>query len=300
MYQDVQCRLIEDTGDNMNDRGYVLGMNYARGGNVHDQMNMGQAGEESGGAQIAHFNPHELALMDEIQGGRTPDPKTGLPEYFVLDEMLKSNPDLIELLAESFVGFHEQYGHHQGHHSHGMNEMASHGRFGDTELAIIPDSLADTLDSIIGGPQFNPEDGKREYFFGALLSLAARAIPALIRGGSMAARGATSIGRAASKFGSGALRTVAKNAPGALKSAANVAKQGLAFAAKNAPAAMNFANDSGLTGVAAQYLMNKMMPQPQQEPQYDEGAYDAPSPQFGEADYGPTDDNDDPRNAYYR
>lgn len=275
----------------MFDRGYLRGMNYAGGGNVHDQMNMDNPEGEMSGSQIAHFNPHELALMDEIQGGKTPDPKTGLPEYFVLAQMLEQDPSLIELLAESFMQFHEQHGKHMQNPNPEMEQMAQDGRFGDTELAIIPDSLAEILDSLIGGPQLNPEDGKREYFFGALLGLLGRAIPSLIGAGSRiaggAARAAGTLGRSSGKF----LGAASRAAPKVARTLGNTAKQGFQTAVKNAPAIGRFANNSGLTGMAAQYLMDKMMPQstPSQEPQYDDSSYgdsydDGSS--YGDSSYG--------------
>jgi hypothetical protein len=56
-----------------------------------------------------------------------------------------------------------------------VQDMAKHGRYGDTEMAYIPQSVSDRLDRMIGGPSYNPTTGKKEYFLGALLS----AIPTL-------------------------------------------------------------------------------------------------------------------------
>jgi hypothetical protein len=53
-----------------------------------------------------------------------------------------------------------------------IEKMKKKGRFGDTEMALIPSYLADHLDRKIGGKSINPKTGHREYFMAAALQAA--------------------------------------------------------------------------------------------------------------------------------
>lgn len=107
---------------------------------------------------IAHFSKAELDDLDDLQGGHTRDKRTGLRCY--------------EALGEKFHHPHVQHychgGYAHGGHPH-MDHMAHQGRFGDTELALIPHHMSTLLDHAIGGAVRNPHTGHKEYFLGGLL-----------------------------------------------------------------------------------------------------------------------------------
>ena len=212
-------------------------------------MNKGSA------LEIAHFNREELAAMDKVQGGRVRDHRTGLPVYRKLSHLLLNHPDNQEHLEEVIAAGHEHKAGRETHLSRQLEEMREHGRHGDSELALIPKPLSNMLDHMIGSVSHNPEDGHKEYFWGSLLSLGAKVLPTILKT-------ASTVGRAALP----ALKTIG---------------QGVV---KYAPKVMKFANDTGLTNMAGQYLMSKVMPQsqpeqPQQQYQQEEQAYSQPEPQ---------------------
>lgn len=132
------------------------------------------------GLIVAHFNRSELGNMDKLQGGRIRDPKTGLPVYSRLGHMIENHPAMKTHLDEIFELGNMHKAGHETHLSKHLKEMAHHGRFGDTELAEIPHTLSEKLDHMIGGPSFNPKDGKKEYFLGALASLAMPLVGTLV------------------------------------------------------------------------------------------------------------------------
>ena len=168
---------------------------------------------QGGSFELAHFNVDEIALMNELQGGEIINEELGLPEFFVLSEML-NNPEIIKHLHELFgmpipganedemqgmqVGRAEMGALDQGmrgkvvsmqpeqemqsyeyeeYDNPEVERIADDGINGDTELAIIPKTLGNVLDQILISrgmqPQRNPIDGRRQYWAGALASLAA-------------------------------------------------------------------------------------------------------------------------------
>lgn len=166
---------------------------------------------QGGSFELAHFNVDEIALMNELQGGEIINEELGLPEFFVLTEMLEESPEILQHLHELFgmpmeedamqgmpSGRTQMGGMDQGmrgkvvsmqpeqemqsyeSEEYGnpvVDKIADDGINGDTELAIIPKILGDILDQILISrgmqPQRNPIDGRRQYWAGALASLAA-------------------------------------------------------------------------------------------------------------------------------
>ena len=112
---------------------------------------------------LAHFNKDELKQLDQIQGGKHVDPKTGIRHYKKLGEIFK-DPKVQERSLSQARAYYASGGRAE------MQKLKKHGRFGDTEVAYIPENLAHHLDKMIGGKCVNPKTGHREYFFGALLS----------------------------------------------------------------------------------------------------------------------------------
>jgi len=150
---------------------------------------------------LAHFNKNELGDMDQLQGGREIY-KNGIPMYAKLSQMMKEHPAMEEHLAEMFqAGIAHKQGIETPVSKH-LKKLAEDGRFGDTEIAYIPEDLSKALDHIIGGeaPR-NPKDGHKEYFLGTLASLAAPMLMPVA--GNLIGGLFGGLGRAISGFGSG-------------------------------------------------------------------------------------------------
>jgi hypothetical protein len=254
---------------------------YAEGGSV--QYKEG-SGEHEHGVE-AHFNRHELAIMDEYQRGRSIDEKTKLPEYSVLGLMAEKNPNIVHQLIQDFAEAHSvRKAEHE--HLHGkLAEDQYHGRFGDTELALIPHNLANLFDEAIGNVTRNPEDGKREYFWGSIAGLVSRALPTIIKGattvGSALGRMAMpalktvgSIAQTAGRMAMPALRTVGSTAMSAGRAAMPVLKTVGQTAYKYGAPIVDIANKTGITSAlgqaGGQYIMDKISPQKPQEMIVDE------------------------------
>jgi hypothetical protein len=84
-----------------------------------------QQGQEEKPEQIlAHFKPEELSDMDEMQGGISIDPETGLREYSKLSQVMQ-DPQIREALIQ---GMQQQGGQEQGMQQQG--QMPQHYAFG--------------------------------------------------------------------------------------------------------------------------------------------------------------------------
>lgn len=244
------------------------------GGMMQNRMNAAHGGHATGNhMEEAHFNKDELMAMDLVQGGRIRDPHTGLPVYTKLAHELLNHPDQKEHLEHLMELGHMHHAGHETHLSHALREAAEHGRFGDTEIAKIPHSLSTVLDHIVGGPSYN-EDGRKEYFLGALLSLVTRAIPAIVgavgRAAPVVARVAPRIASAAARVGSKVASKVApmaRNAMNVVRTAARspIGKQVMGVA-------KNVGNQ-----VAQNAVSNILQPQPQAVPAQEM----PPAPNYG-------------------
>lgn len=131
---------------------------------------------------VAHISLRELAILDELQGGRTLDSKTKMPEYFKLGELLQKHPEIAQELE---FRFHHESEEHESmpHLSGGLSSIAKEGIHGDKTLAMFPENVAKLLDHIVGGPHFNKRTGLRQYFLQFLLPLLAEPLMGLFTGG---------------------------------------------------------------------------------------------------------------------
>jgi hypothetical protein len=107
---------------------------------------------------IAHFNPEELNILEHLQGHRETCKRSGLRSYNGLEALL-SNPHVA-------ASAHHHGVHHQmasgGHVT--LPEMASEGRHGDSELALIGPHTRRFLDTMAAKRTKNPETGHPEYW----------------------------------------------------------------------------------------------------------------------------------------
>lgn len=108
---------------------------------------------------IAHMSPHELNILDHLQGDREHCPKTGIRSYMHLEEILK-NPHI--------AGNIHRHAHAQHRASGGLMGPIEHlregGRNGDTELAMIGPHTHHIFNQLSDGPTLNPTTGLPEYW----------------------------------------------------------------------------------------------------------------------------------------
>ncbi|HXB10819.1 MAG TPA: hypothetical protein VNZ45_02450 [Bacteroidia bacterium] len=121
---------------------------YARGGRTSRHK----------GLIEAHVSPHELTIMDHLQGGMKPGPG-GIRSYPGLEELLK-NPHLSHTI--------HRHAHAHRHANGGMTGRMEHlregGRNGDTELALIGPHTHHFFNQLAGHATRNPNTGHPEYF----------------------------------------------------------------------------------------------------------------------------------------
>lgn len=113
---------------------------------------------------LAHFSPSELQELNILQGGEHRDPSTNLHSFTPLWNLLNDQrikPNVENWIRGGFKGGGEREGFNQMLRDSGIN--------GDTEMAVLPKSLADLFDYAIGGKNINHNSGKRQYFLGGLL-----------------------------------------------------------------------------------------------------------------------------------
>jgi len=135
---------------------------------------------------MAHFNPKELDALDHLQGSREKCPRTGMRSYTHLEEVLK-NPHLLASVHHHAREHHAHGGEamHQNYHNEHLNNMASHGVHGDTELALIGPHMHHVLNRLAApGTVTNHQDGRPQYWsLGGALS----GLWNTIKGGAQAA-----------------------------------------------------------------------------------------------------------------
>lgn len=108
---------------------------------------------------LAHGNPHELEILDHLQGERVTCPKTGLRSYPHLEELLK-NPHIV-------ANVHH---HTRQHHAGGgrtipeLAHLAAGGRHGDSEMFLMGPHTHHLFDQLAGHKTRNPHTGHPEYF----------------------------------------------------------------------------------------------------------------------------------------
>ena len=163
----------------------------ARGGSAHAPKMI-----------LAHFNKTELDDLDNFQGHSSRDSNTGYREYKRLDDML-SNPYIIAHI-ENHVRGKRRY-RAMGGSMDGSSDMASMGRNGDNEMALITPQTSNVLNNLAGSESINPHTNHPEYFnlsgsFGGLGDSFRSGMGSLKSGMSEAAN---SFGSGMSSLGSG-------------------------------------------------------------------------------------------------
>jgi len=144
------------------------------------------ADEQSGDDRIlAHFNPEELAMLDEAQGGISIDPVTNLREYTQLDEMLQ-DPEMQDMIAEQMQGMMGGMGGQEQGFAQGgpvnepgrpldpeLEQMREMGKGDDSELAIITTNLFNMFEEMSGERvPVNEQTGLPQFFaFAAMIPL---------------------------------------------------------------------------------------------------------------------------------
>lgn len=120
----------------------------------------------------AHFNPHELDLLDHYQGKKMIDRRSGQRIYPHLEEIIK-NPHMRESIHHHYKNHLATGGHVDKENAMKLQHMAANGRYGDTEIAKIGPHTHNLLNYMAGGVTRNPHDGHPEYWSlsGALGSL---------------------------------------------------------------------------------------------------------------------------------
>ncbi len=114
---------------------------------------------KSRGMTTVHMSPHEISIMEHIQGGNSRYNKHGVKEFHHLEELLK-NPHILQ----------SAHHHARAHHAEGgaANEETDHlrqqGRFGDTDVAAIGPHTQNFFNHLSGHPSVNPYTGHPEYF----------------------------------------------------------------------------------------------------------------------------------------
>lgn len=180
---------------------------YARGGRAAKHKGM----------TTVHMNPHEIRILDHLQGMTEHGPG-GVKTFPHLEEIFK-NRHIVESI--------HRHGHnHRAHHAYGgytpaMQRLSQGGRNGDTELAMIGPRTEHLFNSLAGHPTRNPNTGHPEYFsIGPALSGMWNTFkgPA----SNFLKSGASSLGNLASSAASGIGRAASAAAPH-IKNAASAA-----------------------------------------------------------------------------
>ncbi len=117
---------------------------------------------------LAHFNPKELNILDEMQGGRTNiDDTDDLRHYGQLEKMM-SQPHIEKIIMKEYE--HHAKGGHVGEILREADNMRHKGRHGDSEMALIGPNTHRVMNHLMNGGSINPMTRKPEYFnFGSFL-----------------------------------------------------------------------------------------------------------------------------------
>lgn len=118
---------------------------------------------------MAHMNPHELNVLDHLQGKTEKCPRSGMRSYSHLEELLK-NPHILSSVHQHArnhkmaMGGHMNGGHMNGGGDPRVNALASQGRMGDSEMALIGPHTHNLFNYLAGGHTKNPSTGYPEYW----------------------------------------------------------------------------------------------------------------------------------------
>ena len=112
---------------------------------------------------LAHMSPHELNILDHLQGGTERHNKSGIRSYSHLEELFK-NPHLREQFHHHAREHHAQGGEASEMSHGGMEHLREDGRHGDTEMALIGPHTHHFFNQMAGHSTRNPHDGHPEYW----------------------------------------------------------------------------------------------------------------------------------------
>ena len=140
---------------------------------------------------LAHFDPEELAELDEMQGGIIIDPETNLREYLQLDQILR-DPKIRDEISLALSKQNQQPGFAEGGivdepgrpQDPELEQLRLRGRNGDTELAIITPELQEIFIEWSGRePDINPDTELPEFgWFKNILRIVAPVVGAFLGG----------------------------------------------------------------------------------------------------------------------
>lgn len=164
---------------------------------------------------LAHFNPKELEILDETQGGRHNLHPTEIRHYGKLEEML-SDPKVEALL-------HKEYERHAkggqiGEILRTADDMRKRGRKGDIDVAVIGPNTRRIFNHLMHGGSVNPATGKSEYFnLGGMMKGIGKTVSRGVNSvGHMANKAASGVGNMATKAASGLGNMAMQAVPGAI------------------------------------------------------------------------------------
>jgi hypothetical protein len=179
-------------------------LNHIQENPMMENMNMENEQDQEPIQILAHVDPNEIPLLNEMQGREIIDPETNLRDYTLLS-YLAQLPEYQEALMETKKIAETKKMAEGGQVKPGrpiipeLEEMRRAGTGKDTELIIITPELADIFNEWNDGKTtINPITGAPEYgFFTELLRVAAPIVGAILGGpigafaGSVAANKAT-------------------------------------------------------------------------------------------------------------
>lgn len=110
---------------------------------------------------LAHFNPKELEILDETQGGRTNYPKSDLRHFEKLEHLM-SDPKVEKLLMKQYE--HHAKGGQIGDMLREADSMRAKGRNGDIDVGVIGPNTRRIFNKLCNGGSVNKATGKSEYF----------------------------------------------------------------------------------------------------------------------------------------
>ena len=186
---------------------------------MYSAMKRGGRAKSRGFATV-HMNPHEISIMEHLQGGNSRYNRDGVKEFHHLEQLLK-NPHILQ----------SAHHHARAHHAEGgsthedIEHLREGGRFGDTELAAIGPHTQNFFNQLAGHPTQNPYTGHPEYWG---IGNALKGITSAVKGGLGAAgRVAGNVGRAAGRAASTVGRAAVSGARAAAPHLATVAREAL-------------------------------------------------------------------------
>lgn len=132
---------------------------------------------------MVHMNEGELEGLDNLQGGPSVDPETGVREYSALATIIEQ-PEIRSLFHHVFDEIRERGDvspdlkkiyHHAEEHSlpyaptpeekrDPLKKIEHFGRKGDNKLALLPENLVRFLIELMGTTHINPKTGLFEFF----------------------------------------------------------------------------------------------------------------------------------------